>query len=1057
MEAARLTTVLDAQADNLFSTLRNATSAGQAFALAMGASLAAVGAASIKVGLVMDDALDTIRIRTGQTGKALEGLGESFSDVFRAGPDGAQQVSEALTTLRQRTGQAGDGLEALTSQVLTLSRITGTDLNANVSESARVFTSWGVAVSDQAATLDMVFRTYQQTGVGVDTLLSKLITAGPTFRAAGFDIATSAALLGGFEQAGVSAERVVASMTAAWRFFGKNQIDAQKGIRETIARIQELGPGAEAAALGVKVFGRGAVDMVAAIQSGRLNVEALAASIANGTDTIESARRATDGFVETLATLRNRATQALEPFGTAILETFNDALVGLMAPSRALIAALDLLAKAVIAVSVAVSTKLVVSIVRATSATLANALANHAARVANVQTTAAIAAQAQAQFIAATAALNAARAETALTGSLVAQRAALVAVSTAHAQAAGATAAHTAAIRAASISARVGAASVGLLRGALAFFGGPWGLAITAVLTGVGIAFYNTGRRARQAAAEARQAAEDFRAALAGMNEAALAATFVSAGTTRSAIVDQIRSINALLERQRRHVEALREAGVRPIDERLEARGLVTPTPEQRDLRTLTAAITRNEQALSALRGVERRYGQQVSETSAELERRRRLLDGMNALAPSAGPGPLDWEGASAEATQAARGGVEVLRERLDLLSSVVSTERILGRDATAAQRALSAEYERAESLLRSMGDAAHLPAEALQSYRDLLDVVNSIRPATLRPTVTLQAARPGIDLGAAAAQVGAQNTRAAATFVAQQASRIQQALDEGARKAAERLREAASNLRSMLTGVLDSLPGVRNARVGFEAAQASGKSTAASVFSGAKFAVAMEFLTGMANALGPALSGLLYPVQLVGELFGNLLAPVARLLFQPLRLLAIGFTYLQTALGWLIRGIGKMIDAIPGISGGPLIRAGQNIMDGAESVRRRLENLDFNEAVDAATNSARNLAESLSNVPPVFDLALRRMQAGRAAGTPTPSPAPAPPLQPGTGGSGGQPINIIVHNTYQIDGRGAASDRELLRLIDEHQARKLLGGDSALRNAVRTAALASR
>ena len=254
-----------------------------------------------------------------------------------------------------------------------------------------------------------------------------------------------------------------------------------------------------------------------------------------------------------------------------------------------------------------------------------------------------------------------------------------------------------------------------------------------------------------------------------------------------------------------------------------------------------------------------------------------------------------------------------------------------------------------------------------------------------------------------------------------------------------------------------------------------------ASVAAGAGMAVAMEFLAGVAESLGPALEALLLPVRMLGETFGRALIPIARALFPTFRLVAIAASVvgevffrvagaINVAIGGLVRGIGRILNALPGSLGNPLIALGQSMLDmgrgfqeGAEELARArddLRALDFDEAARRVNESAGRLSESLSNVPPIFDLALRRMQAGRAtagAGGPAPAPSPAPPLPPAIGGSGGQPVNVTYNVTVQVDGRAASTDREFLRFIKDGIAKGLEGNDVKLQNAARTAVLGKR
>ncbi|HEY7771186.1 phage tail tape measure protein, partial [Longimicrobium sp.] len=83
-----------------------------------------------------------------------------------------------------------------------------------------------------------------------------------------------------------------------------------------------------------------------------------------------------------------------------------------------------------------------------------------------------------------------------------------------------ATNAQTAAMARMTVASRVASASMTALKGALAFFGGPIGLAVTIALAAWSLGFLNTGRRARAMAAEIEEAAERSRAALNRFSEA---------------------------------------------------------------------------------------------------------------------------------------------------------------------------------------------------------------------------------------------------------------------------------------------------------------------------------------------------------------------------------------------------------------------------------------------------------------------------------------------------------------------------------------------------------
>src|ERR1700741_203511 len=114
------------------------------------APLLALGAAALLASTDVNSGLREIRVRTGETGASLDGLKASFKTVFANVPADAAEVGAALGGIHARTGQVGEGLENLSRQVLELSNITHTDLNANVAATTRAFADWSIETGKQS-------------------------------------------------------------------------------------------------------------------------------------------------------------------------------------------------------------------------------------------------------------------------------------------------------------------------------------------------------------------------------------------------------------------------------------------------------------------------------------------------------------------------------------------------------------------------------------------------------------------------------------------------------------------------------------------------------------------------------------------------------------------------------------------------------------------------------------------------------------------------------------------------------------------------------------------
>lgn len=282
--------------------------------------LVAIGTAAVASATLVEGAMATIRGGTGATGVELEALGEDFRAVFRRVPENADQVSAAITDLNVRLGLTGEPLRQMTEQMLELANLTGAQIEPLIAETTRVFGDWGVATEHQAATLDLLWKTSQTTGIEVGRLAQGLVQFGAPLRMMGFSLEESAVLMGKWEQEGVNTELVLGSLRMAMGHFAKENIPMREGLDATMQRIQELGPSAEATALAMDIFGaRAGPDMAAAILEGRFAIDELLASVTESPETIMAAGAETETFAEKLAILRNNASLALEPLGDRLL------------------------------------------------------------------------------------------------------------------------------------------------------------------------------------------------------------------------------------------------------------------------------------------------------------------------------------------------------------------------------------------------------------------------------------------------------------------------------------------------------------------------------------------------------------------------------------------------------------------------------------------------------------------------------------------------------------------------------------------------------------------
>ncbi|MGZ9830181.1 phage tail tape measure protein, partial [Tsukamurella ocularis] len=96
-----------------------------------GAAVAAIGSALVSVGSTFDDVIDTIRVGTGASGEALDGLVASAKKIGSEVPADFAAIGTTVSDLNTRLGLTGQPLETLTKQFVELGRITGEEVDIN--------------------------------------------------------------------------------------------------------------------------------------------------------------------------------------------------------------------------------------------------------------------------------------------------------------------------------------------------------------------------------------------------------------------------------------------------------------------------------------------------------------------------------------------------------------------------------------------------------------------------------------------------------------------------------------------------------------------------------------------------------------------------------------------------------------------------------------------------------------------------------------------------------------------------------------------------------------
>lgn len=304
-------------------------------ALAVGAAVGGIAVATGKavveagkylkdLGSQFDEAADAIRIGTGATGDALDGLLDDFDEVYKSVPTTMEDASKAIADYNTRLGLTGPQLQEISKQALQVSDMLGDDLGGVIEESSQAFQQWNIDAENMGGAMDYIFKVSQSTGMGFTDLMSNMQKFGPQLQEMGYSFETASALMGQLDKAGVNVEEVLGAMKKSVGALAKEGISASDGLAMYYEQIKNAGTAAEAASIASEIFGtKAGSTMAAAIRDGTLAVGDLTESLLENGETIAGAAEDTYGFAERLQIMKQGLEVALKPMANTVFDGLN--------------------------------------------------------------------------------------------------------------------------------------------------------------------------------------------------------------------------------------------------------------------------------------------------------------------------------------------------------------------------------------------------------------------------------------------------------------------------------------------------------------------------------------------------------------------------------------------------------------------------------------------------------------------------------------------------------------------------------------------------------------
>jgi TP901 family phage tail tape measure protein len=307
------------------------TDVGKGMSVGVTAPILGIAAASQVAFNEVDAALDTIVTKTGATGDAMEGLQESFNNVYSSIPADAQTVGDAIGEVNTQFGLMGEELEDVSGYAVKFAEINGQDVTTAITDSKAAMEAFGMSAKDIPSIMDAVTKTAQNTGVATDQLFGAVIKGAPQLKSLGLDFAQSAELIGRFEQKGIDSSKALSYLSKAQVTWAKDGKTMSEGLDELVTKIQSSNSETEKLTLASEAFGtKGASVMLDAIERGALSFDDFAGAAENAAGSVGTTFEGTLDPVDQATIAMNNLKIAGSDLSTTIQGTMAPILEGLV-------------------------------------------------------------------------------------------------------------------------------------------------------------------------------------------------------------------------------------------------------------------------------------------------------------------------------------------------------------------------------------------------------------------------------------------------------------------------------------------------------------------------------------------------------------------------------------------------------------------------------------------------------------------------------------------------------------------------------------------------------
>lgn len=301
--------------------------AGSALTKGITVPVAAAAGASVVAWKSVDDAMDTVTIKTGASGQALDGMQKSAKNIATTIPASFQEAGDAIGEVNTRFGLTGSSLEDLSTQFIEFAQLNGQDVSSAIDSTQSAMAAFGLETKDAGGFLDALNVVGQQTGVDVGTLTQELTKNAPQLKAMGLSAYDSANMLGQMDKAGIDSSTAMRGLQTAMKNASKDGVSLKDKLSEFSETMSSNKSDTEKLQSAYELFGTKAGGAIYnAVSSGTIDLNNFSGSLTDFEGSVDST------FTETLDPMDNFAivTNKLSLLGADLVDAFGPTLASVL-------------------------------------------------------------------------------------------------------------------------------------------------------------------------------------------------------------------------------------------------------------------------------------------------------------------------------------------------------------------------------------------------------------------------------------------------------------------------------------------------------------------------------------------------------------------------------------------------------------------------------------------------------------------------------------------------------------------------------------------------------